>query len=167
MQHVPFKPFVKKVIYLDFETNQESGIHKAVYCYIKWIFKTNSNEIQEQGEQEFGVEADVGQKVGEFLFSDKFKHSSIVAHNMKGFDGCFLIQYLTENRLKPDRVIANGTKLVSFHVPKFDIRIVDSLSFLPMPLSQNPKSLWFGCKQVFQRVLSSFFHKGRKFPHEE
>jgi hypothetical protein len=163
MQYTPFKPFVKKVVYLDFETNQESGIHKAVYCYIRWIFKTNSNEIQEQGQQEFGVEADVGQKVGEFLFSDKFKHSSIVAHNMKGFDGCFLIQYLTENRLKPDRVIANGTKLVSFHVPKFDIRIVDSLSFLPMPLSQIPKAFGLDESKYFKGYFPHFFTKEENF----
>jgi hypothetical protein len=163
MQYVPFKSHINNVVYLDFETSQDDGVHRAVYCYIKWIFKDNYQHLQEEGSQEFGVAEDVCQQVGEFLFAKKFKNSTIVAHNMKGFDGCFLIKYLTDNNLKPDRVIVNGTKLVSFHVPRLNIRIVDSLSFLPMALSQIPKAFGLDESQYIKGYFPHFFTKPCNF----
>jgi hypothetical protein len=153
MQSVPFKDHVKKVVYLDFESHQENGVHVPIYCYLKWKFE-NGDEI-EIDEHEIGLERDISDELGDFLFSQKFEGSTILAHNMRAYDGCFLLQYLIRKNVKPERMIVNGTKLLTWYVPKFKIRIIDSLNFLPMSLGEMPKA--FG-------LNLSTFKKGH-FPH--
>jgi len=102
MRKIQFKNFVKKVVYLDFETNFETGEHVPVFCNLKWVFrKSFDDKHQEIGEKSFGLSDDISNEVGEFLFSPFFKDSTIIAHNLRGFDGCFLIQYMTANSIKP------------------------------------------------------------------
>ena len=92
MRKTKFKNFVKKVVYLDFETNFETGEHVPVFCHLKWVFrKSFDNEDEEIGEKSFGLGDDISNEVGEFLFSPFFKDSTVIAHNLRGFDGCFLI----------------------------------------------------------------------------
>jgi hypothetical protein len=161
MQRVPFKKPVSRVVYLDFETDQSSRVHKVVYCYMRWKFEDNGTI--EEGCKEFGISQDVKQEVGEFLFSSQFRDSTIVAHNMRGFDGCFLIQFLTENGITPSNVILAGTKFVSFYVSNYNIRIIDSLSFLPMPLSDFPRAFGLDTTQFSKGYFPHFYTSAEKF----
>jgi len=45
-----------------------------------------------------------------FLFNKKMKNTVAIAHNAKGFDAHFIMQYLTENAIAPN-VIARGKYL--------------------------------------------------------
>ena len=65
-----------------------------------------------------------------------------IAHNMKGYDGIFILNYLINN-MKPSEskmpsVITNGTKILSLEFRS--IKIIDSASFLPIPLEKFPKT---------------------------
>lgn len=138
MKKVPFKDPISKVVYFDFETESVSGIHIPVFCHVSWIFK--ENETVEKGQKSFGLSNDVSEEVGQFLFSPFFKGSTLIAHNARGFDGCFLMQYLVKNNLKPSNIILDGTKITYMTVPTLQIRLIDSLNLIPIPLAQFEKS---------------------------
>lgn len=135
----PFQPKCSKFVFLDFETDQSSGEHIPICCYINWVsFKINSESGKEEmcsdGERFFGVHYLTGDQVGQFLFSKRFEGFTVLAHNMKGFDGCFLLKYLLNYNFQV-QVIANGLKLTSIYVPSLNMRLIDSLNFFQMPLS--------------------------------
>ncbi len=66
----------------------------------------------------------------------------VLAHNKRAFDGCFLLQYLAENGVKPSPIFS-GKQITSLIVSNFNIRIIDLLNFLLMTLSQFPKAFRF------------------------
>jgi hypothetical protein len=138
MLRTPFKQPCSRFLFLDFETDQSSGVHYPICCFVKWVeFSTDKDkegEIINSGEKYFGVHYLVAYEVGKFLFHKRFWGYTIIAHNMKGFDGCFLLRYLIQNNFEID-VIANGLKLNAISVSRFNIRIIDSLNFFQMSLA--------------------------------
>ena len=68
------------------------------------------------------------------------KELHIFFHNLKGFDGCFMIDALYKMNLKVTEIMATGTKVL--HFKHRNLVFKDSLSFLNMPLSVS--------SQVFQ-----------------
>lgn len=145
MLRQPFKQPVRKLLFFDFETDQSSGVHLPVYCFIQWVVLaqndlTGEDEIVESGEKDFGINYSVFKDVGKFIFQQKFSEFTCIAHNLKGFDGCFLLRYLIEEGIHVE-LIANGLKLTSIYVPQFEIRMIDSLNFLQMRLGDMPKTL--------------------------
>ncbi|XP_072033428.1 uncharacterized protein [Amphiura filiformis] len=86
---------------------------------------------------------------------ESHKHARCMAHNLKGYDGYFILQFLYENAIKP-KVIMNGAKIMSITVPGPDIVFKDSLNFFPMPLSKLPKS--FGIKELCKGHFPHFFN---------
>jgi hypothetical protein len=126
-------------MFIDFETDQSSGVHIPVCCFAKWVefdvdVDSGDETIWLEDERFFGVHYLVSSEVGHFLFSKQFSGYTIIAHNMKGFDGCFLLRYLLEHNFEI-KVIANGLKLTSISVPSLNIRLIDSLNFFQMSLS--------------------------------
>lgn len=116
--------------------------------------ENNASEIQPKikwKEQSFGINTNVQNEVGEFIFNDAFNGYTIIAHNMRGFDGCFLLRYLAQNGTKPN-LILKDKKILAISVPSLNMRIIDSLNFLPMPLS------------AFAKSFNLTEHKGH-FPH--
>ena len=82
-----------------------------------------------------------------WLFSRKRAGFTAVAHNMSGYDGYFLLEYLLENGNKPDSIIYQGSKITYMEVKQgLNIRVLDSLKFLPMKLSKLSKA--FGLKET-------------------
>ena len=66
---------------------------------------------------------------------------------MKGYDGYFLLEYLIDQSMRPDKIIYNGSKIMYMTVEKdLHIKVIDSLNFLPMKLSKLPKA--FGLKEL-------------------
>jgi len=66
-----------------------------------------------------------------------------IAHNLKGYDGVFLLNYFINYMLPSDKtpdIILNGTKILSIQFR--DIKIIDSYSFLAMALAEFPKTFW-------------------------
>jgi hypothetical protein len=140
-----------KYLFFDFESDLSSGTHVPIYCHLTWY----QPETLQWVEKSFGINTNVRNDVGQFMFSKQFRGYTIIAHNMKGYDGCFLLQYLAENSMKP-KLILQGKKILALSIPKLKIRVIDSLNFLSMPLSALPKAFNFeGSKGHFPHFFSN------------
>lgn len=80
---------------------------------------------------------------------------------MKGYDGYFLLEYLMANSIVP-KVIFAGSKIMYLHVERgLNIRILDSLNFLPMKLAAMPKA--FGLHEMKKGYFPHFFNTKSNF----
>ena len=99
-----------------------------------------------------------GKDVGSWLFHENHKGATVFAHNMKGYDGYFLIEYLISQSIQPENIIYNGSKIMSMTVNRgLNIRILDSLNFLPMRLASLPKA--FGLEQLKKGWFPHYFNR--------
>ena len=112
---------------------------------------------------------DVTDAVGNFIFCTKRHSSTLIAHHAAGFDSFFILSYLLKNGRKPDTVIYQGSHMTYMHVKQgLNIRMVDSLKFLPMKLAKLPAA--FGLptsKGEFPHMFNTrenFYYKG-PYPH--
>ena len=100
---------------------------------------------------------DTADKFGSWLFTDQHKYIKVVAHNMKEYDGFFLLEYLIDQSMRPDKIIYNGSKIMYMTVERgLHIRVIDSLNFLPMKLSALPKA--FGINELKKGWFSHHFN---------
>ena len=75
----------------------------------------------------------------EFLFSMEHKGFTAIAHNAKGFDAVLIQRWLIQNRPTANiHVIHSGQKVMQLTLSDYQIRLIDSLNFLQMPLSKFP-----------------------------
>jgi hypothetical protein len=75
----------------------------------------------------------------EWLFEQE-EELIAICHNFKGYDSSFVMECILENMTSLDKtpdVLMNGSKILSLKFRK--IKIIDSLSFLPMPLDKFSK----------------------------
>lgn len=70
--------------------------------------------------------------------SKENKNAVAIAHNAKGYDGQFILQYYQRQGIKPKQIIARGLGIMYLEVNA--IKFKDSLNFLPMALSALPKA---------------------------
>ena len=83
--------------------------------------------------------------IGEFvtwLLSEKHKKYTVIAHNGRGYDFHFILKHLIEKQELEPFTIYQGGHLMYMTVGKGkdQIRFIDSLSFLTMPLAKFPKT---------------------------
>ena len=96
---------------------------------------------------------------GKWLFSSQHKDCVVMAHNMRGYDGHFLLEYVLSQGIQPDQIIYAGTKIMMMRVGKgLNMRILDSLNYLPMKLSALTKS--FGLNELKKGYFPHFFNTG-------
>ena len=76
-------------------------------------------------------------------------------HNLKGYDGMFLLQHCYENHREVTGMVSIGAKVLSFRSDRITFK--DSLCFLPFPLSSFPAT--FGltelCKGYFPHLFNT------------
>ena len=152
-----------KYIDFDFETDQSTSQHvpnfvvafkSCVKCIdtptteMPWCPRCQERETVFSGYQS-------GSLFGAWLFSKQHKGYTARAHNASGFDSMFILQYLTQNTVTPC-IMFNGSKIVYLYVKELDIRIVDSCKFLPMKLSDLPKT--FGLNEISKGYFPHFFN---------
>ena len=65
--------------------------------------------------------------------SEQQRNIIVIFHNLKGFDGMFIIHHLYDQQRPVENQITVGAKVLSFR--SGPIKFIDSLCFLPMPLS--------------------------------
>jgi hypothetical protein len=81
-----------------------------------------------------------------------------ICHNFKGYDSSFVMEWILENMTSLDKtpdVLMNGSKILSLKFRK--IKIIDSLSFLPMPLDKFSKT--FDIKELKKGFFPHNFNK--------
>ena len=140
-------------IFFDVEAQQETGIHTPNLCVAQKVCETCAERPVEDPCDFCGEDKQVifeGAKCMEefclwLLKNERHKRARCFAHNMKGYDGYFILQYLYDNNIKP-KVIMNGAKIMSITLPESGIVFKDTLNFFPMALSKLPKS--FGVKEL-------------------
>ena len=107
-----------------------------------------------------------------WLFNKKNKNFIAIAHNMKAYDGYFIMNYIVNN-IKPNErlpeIVLNGSKILVINFA--NVTIKDSLNFIPMALSKFPKT--FGLAELKKGYFPHFFnikenqnYKG-KFPQPD
>ena len=75
-----------------------------------------------------------------WLLLDQHSNFTVIAHNSKAYDSYFIYQHLLESSITPDPIIFSGSKIMYMKVGRsLNMRIIDSLNFLPMPLANFPK----------------------------
>ena len=150
----------KGYIFFDYESMNVDGVHipnliiadKICFqCIDVWdlYVSRNINCQNECGIQHFNNNDDF------CYWLLKQKNYIGFAHNLKAYDGIFIMKYIVDNPLPTDKspqIILNGLKLMSIEFEK--IKLIDSHNFIPMPLSKIPAT--FGYTEM---------HKGF-FPHE-
>ena len=67
-----------------------------------------------------------------WLFTETHKGFTVIAHNARGYDAYFLYDYLMMNGSRPDPVIFSGSKIMYMHINSLNMRLLDSLNFLPI-----------------------------------
>ena len=65
--------------------------------------------------------------------SDQKREIIVVFHNLKGYDGMFIIHELYDQRRPVENQLTVGAKVLSFK--SGHLKFIDSLCFLPMPLA--------------------------------
>ena len=101
---------------------------------------------------------DTALKFGRYVFDRQHKGITLIAHNMKGYDGYFILEYLLSQSIHPNSITYNGSKIMYMHIAKgLNIRVIDSLNFFPMKLSALPKA--FGLSQLKKGWFPHFFNR--------
>ena len=92
-----------------------------------------------------------------WLIHERNRNATAIAHNGRAYDTYFIYDYLMRNNIVPDPVIFTGSKIMYMRVGKgLNIRLLDSLNFLPMPLAKLPKS--FGLNEKKKGFFPHFFN---------
>ncbi len=96
-------------------------------------------------------------KFSRWFFNDIHKDFTAIAHNSKGYDAYFLLEYMIDQSMYPSKIIYNGSKIMYLQLEKgLNIRLIDSLNFLPMKLAQLPEA--FGLTELKKGYFPHFFN---------
>ena len=138
--HIPNLVMARKV-YLD-----KNDIAKYTLDPIKYTFNSNAAFCK-------------------WLLNKNHSNFTAIAHNMKGYDGSFIMQYMLKNLKSVDRlpkVLVNGTKTLSIDHRK--IKIIDSYSFLPMALEKFSST--FSITELKKGFFPHRFNKVSNFNYD-
>ena len=135
-----------ELLFFDLECTQEGGVHKANLCIVH----------NEAGDEQIFRGENTTVDFCKWLFTVDHQGCIVVAHNFQGYDGYFIQNYLNKNAVKYE-VILRGAKILSMTVPMFNIKFIDSLNFMPMPLAQFPKT--FGMSELCKGYFPHMFNK--------
>ena len=148
--NIKFKGF----IFFDYECMNENGVHipnlvvadkVCIKCLEGWKSLMYNEKSKECQESDCGVQSF---KTNESfcLWLLKQDYYICIAHNLRAYDSVFILNYLVNNPLPNDKydLIMDGLKvnLIKFN----NIKIIDSLNFIPSSLSKFPKT--FGLKEL-------------------
>ena len=98
---------------------------------------------------------DVAIRFCTFFFDKPFEGYTLIFHNGQAYDCYFLMEYILKNLTKVPAIICRGSKVMAVNAG--DFRVIDSLNFLTMPLSQMPSV--FGLDNIRKGTFPVFFNK--------
>ena len=131
MQSEPPKEPNEKLLFYDFETDFSSGEHVVNFAVAQYA---DGTEFVFKG-------YDALHEFCNFVFSMEHLGYCLIAHDAKGFDAVLIQRWLFQNRPTADmHVIHSGQKIMQLTLKDYEIRLIDSLNFLQMPLSKFPET---------------------------
>jgi hypothetical protein len=164
-----------KLLYFDLETDQSSKTHEVNFAHIQYYVPTDEERAWKYNPYDSAQQSifsDHGKWKGTWVkksfrgrdslklmmefITQKLPGYTCIAHNLKSFDGLFVLRNLLENNVLPE-VIMKGQKILEIKIPKTSIRFVDSFSFLPMALAKLPNALGLECgeKGYFPHIFNT------------
>ena len=90
---------------------------------------------------------------------DRDRHVIVIFHNLKGFDGVFIINELYKQKRTVENQLTIGSKVLVFESGSLTFK--DSLCFLPFPLADFPKTF------NLQEFKKGFFPHEFNLPHHQ
>ena len=150
-----------KYIFFDFECRQETGTHIVNYAVAQKTCEKCIDRILNEDNlmcSSCGIREKHFTSADDFckwLFTKDHMGYTLVAHNCKAYDGYFILKYLLEHKIKPE-IIFRGGKILFVKVNAFNIRIIDSLNFIPSALSKLPET--FGLKELKKGYFPHYFN---------
>jgi hypothetical protein len=147
-----------KFIFWDAEAQQEDGVHRPnlfiahITCEV-CIDAPDTNAFQQCKQHQGTFTCTTTTEFGRFIISQR--NATFVAHNFKGYDSQFVLDYCRCNGITPE-VIMNGSKCTYLKLPIQKLRFIDSLNFLPMALSKFPET--FGFEELRKGYFPHFFN---------
>jgi hypothetical protein len=84
----------------------------------------------------------------------KNQDAIVIAHNFKGYDGQFILNYLVHTACIKPKVILNGSKMLCMEV--CGLKFIDSYNFLPCALAKMPAA--FGLTELKKGYFPHFFY---------
>ena len=84
----------------------------------------------------------------------KNQDAIVIAHNFKGYDGQFILNYLVHTACIKPKVILNGSKILCMEV--CGLKFIDSYNFLPCALAKMPAA--FGLTELKKGYFPHFFN---------
>ncbi|KAB5567811.1 hypothetical protein PHYPO_G00237130, partial [Pangasianodon hypophthalmus] len=122
------------LIFYDFETfATENGVHVPFLVYAKTL----------KGEEKWFYGHGCVKHFLMYFRNERYRRNVFIAHNAKGFDSYLVLKGMLKEGLSPRHILMTGSKILSFEDPHYELKFIDSLSFLPMRLSDFPKALGF------------------------
>ena len=138
----------EKYIFFDFESDIEVNAVKkehevmfAISMYFHSPKPIRHNDINEWCQ---------------WAFDKNHEYYTFIAHNGMGYDYRFIIRWIYANTQYEPFVIWGGQKIIYLSIKELNIRFIDSLSFLTMPLSKFPKT--FGEKELKKGFFPHWFN---------
>jgi hypothetical protein len=105
-----------KIIIFDYETTTDEENRHVPCAVIAQYLDGQEFRFPPDGVAMTGYNAN--NEFGKWLFHERHKGFTIIAHNFRAYDGQFVLQYMLDNGLKPV-VIKNGTKLMDLRLEKY------------------------------------------------
>ena len=99
---------------------------------------------------------DTKDKFCRWLIHDQHRNTVAIIHNGRAYDVYFIYNYLMGIGISPDPVIFSGSKIMYMYIQKLNMKLLDSLNFLPMPLARLPKS--FELKKLKKGFFPHFYN---------
>ncbi|XP_029975791.1 uncharacterized protein LOC115408984 [Salarias fasciatus] len=116
----------EKLIFYDFETFvDQTGVHRPYLVCTKTLS---------------GV--DCVEKFIAHFRKPRYKDSIFIAHNSKGFDSYLIVNTMVKLGIEPSLIMMGG-KILKLSESDYNLKFIDSLSFLSMRLSDMPKAMGF------------------------
>lgn len=92
-----------------------------------------------------------------WIFQEKHNKYTFIAHNGRGYDFQLIMEWIYKHTTYKPFTIYAGSKIMTFSVKgEYEIRFLDSLNFLTMPLSAFPKT--FGLKELKKGFYPYWFN---------
>ena len=130
-------------MFFDLECSQDTGEH-LINLAVAQDFQGVSYEFTNQKD------------FCEWVFRKEHKGYTFIAHNLKGYDGQFILNWCVNNGIRPE-TIYRGNKIMILKVKEFGVRFIDSLNFIPQALRTFPKT--FGLSEIKKGYFPHYFNK--------
>ena len=146
MMPTPIKTPSENYIFFDFEARQETGTHIVNYCIAEYFDDPEPIEFFDRD------------TFCEWLFdTNKHKDYTVIAHNGKGYDYQFILKWIYNKTTYKPSIVYAGSKIMTMKIKQgLNLRFIDSLNFLTMPLEKFPKT--FGLQELKKGYFPHFFN---------